>query len=479
MYILSNAEMKEVERYAIEDMGVPSIVLMENAAKNASEVILSRKPEKAVIIAGKGNNGGDGLAIARHLITNNVKTKIYFIGDSKKATADCKINLNILKNYNADIIFDNNINLNHCDIVIDALIGTGLKRKLSEEYIKIVNIINKSNKFVVSIDCPTGINSDTGEDYGIAVNADITVTFHQPKTGLMLYPAYSHTGRIIVKDIGIPYINKSNTFKLDNISMPKRNSDSHKGTYGKALIIAGSDNMTGAAVLNAKACYNVGAGLVNICSTDHVIDIIQNSVPEAITSKRENIDYNYGNVCAIGSGLGRNYELVENVILNCNNKLIIDADGINSLSENTDLLLKHKNDCIITPHIMEMSRLTKLDINYIKNNMIETAKEFAKKYNVTVVLKDAHTVIASPKGKICINTTGTPAMSKGGTGDCLCGVITGLIAQGIESFNAACMGAYINGKAGEYAEKKLGTYSVRASDIADNIHNCFISETYL
>ncbi len=475
MYLLSNAEMKEVERVAIEDMDVPSIVLMENAAKNAAQVILEQKPKKAVIIAGKGNNGGDGLAIARHLITNNVNTKIYFIGDKEKATADCKTNLNILFNYNAAIEFSSNINLSHCDIVVDALIGTGLKRKLSNEYIKIVNTINSSNKLVMSIDCPTGVNSDTGEDYGVAVNADITVTFHQPKTGLMLYPAYSHTGKIIVKDIGIPYINKSSTFILDSINMPKRNGDSHKGTYGKALIVAGCDSMTGAAVLNAKACYNTGAGLVNVCSTDHVIDIIQNTVPEAITTKRENIDYNYGNVCAIGSGLGINYALVENVILNCNNKLVIDADGLNSLSKNTELLKSHKNDCIITPHIMEMSRLTGLDKDYIKQNLIETAKNFAQKYNVVVVLKDSHTVIASPKGEICINITGTPAMSKGGTGDCLCGVITGLLAQGVDTFNAACMGAYINGKAGEYAESRLGSYSVRASDIADSIH-CVLSE---
>lgn len=474
MYILSNAEMKEAERIAIENMGVPSIVLMENAAKNTAEVVLSKNPKRAVVIAGKGNNGGDGLAAARHLITNNVKTKIYFIGDREKASNDCKTNLSILENYNAEIIFDSNIDLNHCDIIVDALIGTGLKRKLSDEYVEIVNKINQSNKFVVSVDCPTGINSDTGEDYSIAVNADITVTFHQPKLGLMLYPAYSHVGDIVVKDIGIPNITKSNTFTLDNVSMPKRRADSHKGVYGKVLIVAGCDTMAGAAVLNAAACYNVGAGLVNVCSTNHVIDVIHTSIPEAITTKRKNIDYNYGNVCAIGSGLGKNYKLVEKVILNCRNKLVIDADGLNSLSENTDLLFKHKSDCVITPHIMEMSRLTGLDAEHIKHNMIETAKSFAEKYNVTVALKDAHTVIAAPDGRLCINITGTPAMSKGGTGDCLCGVIAGLAAQGMNCFEAACMGAYINGKAGEYAEKSLGAYSVKAMDIVDNLHKCFI-----
>lgn len=470
MYLLSNAEMKEVERVAIEDMGVPSIVLMENAAKNAADIIINLKPKCVKIVAGKGNNGGDGLAVARHLISHKIKTLVYFIGDKTKATPDCSINLNILNNYNANIFYGiENVDLSHCDVVVDALIGTGLKSKLKDEYIKIVENINNSGKTVVSIDCPTGINSDTGEDYGIAVNANITVTFHQPKTGLMLYPAYSHIGQLIVKDIGIPYINESNKFILDTVSMPKRNADSHKGNYGKALIIAGCDTMTGAAVLNAKASYKIGAGLVNVCSTAHVINIIQNTVPEAVTSLRENIDYNYGNVCTIGSGLGKNHDLVENVINNCNNKLVVDADGLNSLSENTDILLNHKNECVITPHLREMSRLTGIDVKYIKENLIETAADFAKKYNVTVVLKDSHTVIASPNGRICINITGTSAMSKGGTGDCLCGIITGLIAQGVDCFDAACMGTYINGKAGEFAEKKLGTYSVSASDIIDNI----------
>lgn len=471
MYLLSTEQMKETERYAIEDMGVPSIVLMENAARNAAEIIIAQKPESVVVFAGKGNNGGDGLAIARHLIIHNIKTKICFIGDKQKATADCKTNLNILECYNVDVVYGSSTDLTECNLIVDALIGTGLKRKLSDEYINIVNTINESQKLVVSIDCPTGINSDTGEDYGIAVNADITITFHMAKVGLMLYPAYSHTGKIYVTDIGIPYVSKSDIEILESIKMPERKSDSHKGTYGKALIIAGSDSMAGAAVMNAKACYKIGAGLVNVCSTDHVIDVIHNSIPEAVTTKRDNIDFNYGNVCAIGSGLGQNCALVKDTILNCNNKLIIDADGLNSLAENTDLLYEIKNECIITPHIKEMSRLTGLGIAEIKADMIGTAKEFAKKFNVIVLLKDSHSVIAAPDGRVCINTTGTPAMSKGGTGDSLCGIVTGLVAQGTDCFKAACMAAYINGKAGESAEKALGKYSVCASDIIDNIPN--------
>lgn len=468
MYILSTEEMKAVEKYAIEEIGVPSIVLMENAARNTAEIIISQNPEKAVIFAGKGNNGGDGLAIARHLITNNIAVKIYFIGDRSKATKDCITNLNILEKYNTDISYGYNGEALDCDIIVDALIGTGLKRKLSEEYTQIVNKINSSNCKIVAVDCPTGINSDTGEDYGMAVNADITVTFHCPKTGLMLYPAYSHAGKIFVEDIGIPYISKSDTFILDGFNMPKRNPDSHKGTYGKSLVVAGCETMAGAAILNCKSAYKAGAGLVNLCTTDNVISAIHQALPEAVTTKRNNIDYSYGNVCAIGSGLGNNRELVENVIKNYKQNIVIDADGLNCISENTDILNNVKNRCVITPHLREMSRLTGYDVKYIKSNLITVAKEFAQKYNTVVVLKDSHSIITDGN-KICINITGTPAMSKGGTGDCLCGVITGLIAQGISLFESACLGCYIIGKAGERAEEKFGMYSVMAGDIIDCI----------
>lgn len=468
MYVLSTEEMKAVERYAIEKIGVPSIVLMENAAKNAAEIIINQNPKKVIIFAGKGNNGGDGLAIARHLITNNIEVKIYFIGDKNKATADCSTNLNILEGYNADISYGYNGEDLDCDIIADALIGTGLKRRLSEEYAYIVDKINNSNCKVVAIDCPTGINSDTGEDYGIAVNADITVTFHCPKTGLMLYPAYNHAGKIYVEDIGIPYVSESDTFILDNINMPKRNSDSHKGTYGKALVVAGCETMAGAAILNCKSAYKVGAGLVNLCTTDNVISAIHYSLPEAVTTKRKNIDYTYGNVCAIGSGLGDNKELVENVVKNYKRNIVIDADGLNNISQNTDILKNVSKRCVITPHLREMSRLTGYDVEYIKYNLITVAKEFAQRYNIIVVLKDSHSIITDGN-KICINITGTPAMSKGGTGDCLCGVITGLIAQGTDLFEAACLGCYIMGKSGEKAEEKLGMYSVMACDIIECI----------
>ncbi len=471
MYILSNAEMKEAERTAIEDKGIPSLILMENAARGAADVILERNPQNAVVFAGKGNNGGDGLAIARMLITNGINTKIIFIGEKEAASRDCKTNLEILEKYNADVEYSADfININDYDIVVDSLIGTGLSRKLNDKYASLVNIINKG-KFIVSIDCPTGVSSDTGEDYGIAVNADITVTFHLPKIGLLLYPAYSHIGKLIVKNIGAPYIGTHKAFVIDNPReyLPKRIPNSNKGTYGKALFVSGCDTMAGAAVLNASAAYMTGCGLVNVCSTPHVVSVLHNTLPEAVTTYRENISLSYGNVIAIGSGLGLSDEskaIVEHTLKNAEVPVVADADALNIIAQNSDL---KPLTSVITPHIKEMSRLTGLTVDYIKSNLIKTAGEYAAQYNTVVVLKDAHSVIASPDGKICLNITGTAAMSKGGSGDCLTGVIAGLIAQGLDCFNAACIGAYINGKAGEIAEKEKSPYSVLALDISKAI----------
>lgn len=471
MYILSTKEMKEVERVAIEDKGIPSLLLMENAAKGATEIILEQNPKRVIIFAGKGNNGGDGLAIGRMLITNNINTKIVFIGEKEKATPDCLKNLEILENYNADIDYSSdNIEISQYDLVVDALIGTGLTRELNKQYIELVQLINKGN-FIVSVDCPTGVNSDTGKIYNVAVSANITVTFHLPKIGLLLYPGYSYIGKLIIKNIGAPYIDNHNTFVLNkpyNL-LPKRHKDSNKGTYGKVMFISGCDTMAGAAVINATSAYMTGCGLVNICSTPHVIDVIHNKLPEAITTYRERLDLNYGNVIAIGSGLGISLEskvLVEYTLKNTKVPVIADADALNIVSEKPRL----KNlTTVITPHLKEMSNLTGFTIEYIKNNLIDVAKDYAYKYNTVVVLKDSHSVIASPEGKICINITGTPAMSKGGSGDSLTGVIAGLMAQGLNAFDASCLGAYINGKAGEIAENETSPYSVIARDISKSI----------
>jgi NAD(P)H-hydrate epimerase len=463
---------------------------MENAALNVTKEVMKQNPKSVLVFAGKGNNGGDGLATSRQLITRNVNVKIFFIGDKEKATPDCRTNLDILENFSADIEYLSDAKqaltaVHHCDIIIDALIGTGLKRRLSDLYSEIADIINNSGKYVISVDCPTGINTDTGEDYGIAVNANKTVTFHCPKTGMLLYPAYSHIGDLVTGDIGMPYGDTvSNTYMLTEKGasdlLPQRSENSHKGSYGKAVLISGCDTMTGAAVFNTKAAYKTGCGLVNICSTKHCISTVQLYVPEAVTTILPDTngyisDLNTdvlksASALAIGSGLGcTNYGIeVVKKALESDIPTVVDADALNIVAKNN--LHSLLNGKIITPHIKEMSRLNGLKTADILADMIGTAKEFSKKYGCITVLKSSHSVIASPDGKICINTRGCNAMSKGGSGDCLTGIIVSLLAQGTEKFNAATLGAYINGLSGEITAEKLGQYSVTASDMTDNIY---------
>ncbi len=476
MYILSSSEMKQAEQDAIEKRGVPSLILMENAARGAAEEIAKRKPESVIVFAGKGNNGGDGLAIGRLLMAEGISVKIIFPGDKGKATTDCKKNLDILKAYDADIEYSaENAEPEKYDITVDALIGTGLSRELSDEYKRLVDIINRG-KYIFAIDCPTGVNSDTGEVCGTAVKADETITFHLPKTGLMLYPACEYAGKLNVKHIGIPYTRKYDTFVLDapKALLPERYARSHKGSYGRALMVSGCDSMAGAALINGTAAYSSGCGLVDICSTEHVRDVIHSRLPEAITSDRSNISLEKADVITIGSGLGTGDEskkAVEYVLKNAKAPVIADADALNIISGNEELKALTS---VITPHIKEMSVLTGFEIEYIKNNLIKTASEYAKKYDTVVVLKGSRSIIASPDGRVCINTTGTPAMSKGGSGDSLTGVITGLMAQGLNAFDGACLGAYINGKTAELVEKEKGAYGVMALDIAGNIGRCIM-----
>lgn len=499
MKLLTNKQMKDIEYDAINHKGIPSIILMEHAAMAVTAQCLKQTPQNVLVYCGKGNNGGDGLAVARQLMSHKINVAVVFVGDPDNATKDCRLNLEILTDYKINIIYvREEADLDKldkitaaADVVVDALIGTGLHTRLNTLYCRLVDIINENALYTISVDCPTGINSDTGENYDKAIYADTTVTFHLPKVGLMLYPAYSHIGRLITGSISLPIGSESTGFQAitedeAKSMLPKRKPRTNKGSYGKALLIAGCDLMAGAAVISAKAAYRTGCGLVNACVNPYVATTIHNAIPEAITTilpdkdgslysgsykALENI-LDSANAVAIGPGLGIGKdicELVEGVIENTQAPIIIDGDGLNAVAENTDILKKLKAPCIITPHLKEMSRLTGLDTEIIAEEIVAVAGRFAREYNVITVLKDAHTVIALPKGDIYINTTGTPAMSKAGSGDCLTGIILSLLAQGFSPEKAAVLGAYINGKAGEEACKQLSEYSVLASDTINNI----------
>ena len=491
--------MHDIEYDAIEKKGIASILLMEHAAMNITRECLKENPKNVLIFAGRGNNGGDGLACARQLLTHkNINTAVIFIGDPDEATKDCAANLNALRACDANIIYvENKSDLEGierivyaADVVIDAIVGTGLHTKLRELTEVIVTLINEKANYIISADCPSGINTNTGEDYGIAVYADKTVTFHLPKVGLMLYPAFEHIGELVTGSISLPVDNSYETggyYMLTDKEaaalLPQRKSRSNKGTFGRTAVIAGCDLMAGAALIACTAAYRTGAGLVKAYVNPYVATVIHNGLPEAVTTilpdkdgklfggsfKPIAEDINGNTVIAAGCGLGNTkevFEFVSKLIETAEVPLILDGDALNVLEGKTDELKKAKAPCIVTPHLKEMSRLTGLDVSYISEELISVAGSFAKQYNVITVLKDAHTIIATPAGDIYVNTTGTPAMSKGGSGDCLTGTIAGLISQGLTPENAAVLGCYICGRAGELAAAEMSQYGVLAGDTA-------------
>ncbi|MBQ9519409.1 MAG: NAD(P)H-hydrate dehydratase [Firmicutes bacterium] len=502
MKLLTNKQMHDIEYDAIEKKGVPSILLMEHAAMAVTAEILKEKPKNVLIFAGRGNNGGDGLAVARQLLCHkDINTAVVFIGEPTEATKDCKTNLDALSAGSANIIYiQKKADLEGlerivyaADVVIDAIVGTGLHTKLRELTEIIVTLINEKANYIISVDCPSGVNTNTGEDYGKAVYADKTVTFHLPKIGLMLYPAFEHIGELVVGSISIPV---DNSYEIGSYYMltdseaaellPKRTARSNKGTYGKAMIFAGCDLMAGAALIACTSAYRIGAGLVRACVNPYVATVIHNGLPEAVTTILPDKDgklyggsfkpiadeINSADVIAAGCGLGNTkevYDLVSKLIDNVEVPLILDADALNVLEDKTEILKNLKAPCIITPHLKEMARLTGLDTNYISEELIAVAGSFSKEYNVITVLKDAHTIIATPAGDIYVNITGSPAMSKGGSGDCLTGAIAGLISQGLTPENAAVLGCYICGKAGELAAEEMSQYGVLATDTAKYI----------
>ena len=502
MKLLTNRQMRDIEYIAIEKKGVPSMLLMEHAAMAVTKECLKENPTNVLIFAGKGNNGGDGLAVARQLrCRENINTAVVFIGDPDEATADCAANLSILKEYGADIIYIDSKDdlagleriINASDVVIDAIVGTGLHTKLHEMTQMLVTLINEKANYIISVDCPSGVNTNTGEDYGTAVYADKTVTFHLPKVGLMLYPAFEHIGELVVGSISLPV---DKTYEPNCYYMltdeeaaqliPARGLRTNKGSFGKVMLVAGCDLMAGAAVIACTAAYRTGCGLVRACVNPYVATVIHNGIPEAVTTILPDKDGKlYGNsfkaiedslndmsVIAVGCGLGNTkevYDLVSKIVENAEVPLILDGDALNVLEGKTDVLRKLKAPCIITPHLKEMARLTGLDTDYIADETVAVAGNFSKEFNVITVLKDAHTVIALPNGDIYINTTGCNAMSKGGSGDGLTGTTAALIAQGMTPENAAILGCYIFGKAGEKAAEEYGEYGVLARETADKI----------
>ncbi|SKC50487.1 NAD(P)H-hydrate dehydratase [Maledivibacter halophilus] len=503
MKVVLNDEMRLIDKISMEKYGVPGVVLMENAGVSVVNEIIDNfnLDYKFTIVCGKGNNGGDGFVVARHLHNKGYKLNIFVLGDKKAIKGDALINYEILTKLgigikeikNDDTLIQLKESIISYPIVIDALFGTGLSKEVQGISKKAINIINKYSKYTISIDIPSGVGGNDGKIFGTPVEANKTVTLCLPKCGNLVYPGAEYNGKLVIKDIGIPNEAiedielKNNLIDIDIVrqGLPSRKKDTHKGSYGKANIIAGSFGMTGAAILACKSALRTGTGLLKLYVGESINHIVKTGVPEVITVPLQEMrkgviginhiekiikDSKEANVLAIGPGCGNTSELAEiikQVLVKVDIPIVIDADGLNVLSRDKEWFLEKKSKIVITPHIGEMSRLTNMDIEEIRYDLIKVAKDFAIKWGVIVVLKGASTIIASPEGEIFINVKGNPGMATAGSGDVLTGIITGLIAQGLEPLKAAITAVYVHGLTGDKVARDKGEYGLLAGDLVE------------
>ena len=507
MKILTVEQMKTEERLS-DEMGVTYQRLMENAGCAAASFI--RKAISGVagrnfmIFCGSGNNGGDGLVVARKLFEEGANVIIVLCGgmprsDEAKYMYECVIRAGItMLDFDIDRKKVDEF-LGGADIIIDALFGTGFSGEFRAPYDEIAEMINSDIAVKISLDIPSGVDAATGLAAKNAVKANFTVAFEAAKPGHLLLPGKEFCGTTEVVDIGIPHEVRAqveqNCFLTGEdmvfSSIRRRPRFSNKGTFGKLLCITGSANFPGAAVLSALGAMRSGAGLTTVAATEKVVSIIAPRIPEAtflpllenedgtisIKSKEKLLlQVEKADAVLIGCGLGRGKdiaELVELVLENANGTVVVDADGLNCISENPEILKKAKQIPIITPHMGEMARLCGISIPETVEKRIEIASETAKKYDAIVVLKDSSTVIAEPNGDIYFKSTGNPGLSKGGSGDCLAGMIASFAAQGyIETACAVC-GVYLHGLAADMAAKELSEYGMLPSDIPNYLCRIF------
>lgn len=494
-YIVDGKEMKQIDTYTIQEIGIDSMVLMERAALEMVKSIkkMVKKQDKILVVCGTGNNGGDGIAIGRMLYEKKIQVCILCLGDIEKQTKETKLQYKIAKCIGVPIRTNwEEIQLDDYDLIVDAIFGIGLARNVSGDYARIIDAINKSEAKVAAVDIPSGINAKTGRVMGIAVKAEQTVTFGCQKLGLVFYPGCEFAGKIKIADIGFPKEAlkkcKLKSFyytKKDLEKLPLRKKDGNKGTFGKVLVIAGTKNISGAAYFSAKAAYRTGAGLVKIFTVTENRNILQTALPEALLEDYKIESYGtqteeillknlkWADTIVIGPGIGLHKvseRMLEFVLKHVKVPIVLDADAIHLLKMTEQWKKKEfAMPVILTPHLKEMSVLIDKSINDIKENLIDTAMNQAKqKKNLFVVLKDAVTVVSNGTEHY-INLSGNNGMATGGSGDVLTGIIAALLAQGNKPFTAASLGVYIHGLSGDISSKEKGYYGVVADDLIDNI----------
>lgn len=489
-YLPNGTWMQKADAYTIQEIGVPSLVLMEHAAESVLCVLKKKKIDcsRTLVVCGSGNNGGDGFAIARLLFQKGNSVVAAFVGNESSMSDECRQQCQIVKNMGIPVVA--NIPEEEYSLIIDAVFGVGLSRKISGNYAEVIKHMNRMSGVKLAVDIPSGVSSITGEVLGTVFHADITVTFQCEKIGCALFPGRNFAGKIFVADIGIDtriFENvKEILYTLDRTDLknmlPRRSANTHKGSYGKVLMITGSKGMAGAAYLSAKAAYTCGAGLVQIYTDEANRTVLQELLPEAIISVYNEYDeaalqklLAWADVVCIGCGLGQSEDskkLLEGTLKTCKVPCVIDADGLNLLAQQMDLLEKSCCEMILTPHMKEMAGLLSCSVPKIVKSRMELIEQFVEKYPVVCALKDARTLVAKKDKAIFLNTAGNHAMAKAGSGDVLAGTITGMLAGHLNVYDAAVTGVLLHACGGDEAKYELGSYSVLAEDLISGIQKC-------
>lgn len=511
MFLVTASQMQDMDKQTMESFGIPGLVLMENAGRGCVDILMEKfkdiRKKKIAVMAGRGNNGGDGFVIARYLMERGIHVTCFLLALKDKVKGDAKTNMDLVQKLcdmsdhsngssiieipDAESFLKQKTSILHNDIFIDAILGTGLNSDVRGFFKDAIELINSSDRPVFSVDIPSGLNSDTGQPMGIAVKADATGTFAFAKSGHILYPGNTYTGDLDVVDIGIPgFIARDKGLALSLMEKNEiaalfkpRNFNSHKGSYGHLLVIAGSPGKTGAAALCANAAMRSGTGLVTLGLAKSLNKSIEPLVIEPMTHPLPEKEKGFlsdncfdeiqkllkgKQALALGPGLGTNKgtkKLVKKLIEKSKVPLILDADALNCIADNPGILKKKKVPAIITPHPGEMARLCGMTTMDIQADRIKIAKKFAKDHDVILILKGAGTVVSFPDGRSFICPTGNPGMASGGMGDVLTGMIAGFCAQGFSPENASLAGVYIHGMCADILAKETGAFGFIASDI--------------
>jgi ADP-dependent NAD(P)H-hydrate dehydratase / NAD(P)H-hydrate epimerase len=515
MRVLNTQQMREADRRTIDEIGIPAIVLMENAGRQAVAAMEAAFEDLTTshvgVLCGRGNNGGDGFVVARTLIQRGVETSVFLLGSVADVRGDARTNLEVLGRIGLTVVEIANAQawelhfseISQCDLLVDAILGTGFHGQLSGLLETVVADVNGLGVPVVAIDLPTGVSADSHEVDGEAIEASMTVTLGAPKIPLILPPADAHGGDLVIADIGIPlpildevegpYIEILTRERMRDL-VPARAADSHKGDFGRVLIVAGSLGRTGAAHLAAMGALRSGAGLVTIATPRSSVPIIAAMAPEYMTEPLDEttsgtVDYSAlervldlkADVIAVGPGLGQSpgtAAFVQGLLERAGVPLVLDADALNAFAGDPDRLVGRDGvDVIITPHPGEMARLLNISVEAVQHDRLHHATEFAASHRLHVVLKGHRTIIAGPDNRAFVNLTGNSGMATGGTGDLLTGMIAAWFAQLLDAEAACKLAVHLHGTAGDLAEADEGDVALIAGDVASRLGDAIMELT--